>query len=182
MRTYQKLYSGRFARYLVYHGVEESWYRELSQICYSASVYMSLCLSLCARENQALQIALLFAVHKLLRFRGSRVKKGGSVHVFVHTRVNGFTCRTNCSRSASRILDRQIVHTHKFEDKLALSSAEKKIHSHHPLCARRSYNKLQKYLRHCTLFWLKCPGHELVPVIPLLVSSKLSAIQDNAHN
>ena len=127
----------------------------------------------------------LYRLHycKLLRFRGSCVKKGGSVHVFVHTRVNGFTCPTNCSRSTSRILDRQIVHTHKFEDKLALSSAEKEnILRSSSSCARRSYNKLQKYLRHCTLFWLKCPGHELVPVIPLLVSSKFSAIQDNAHN
>ena len=126
MRTYQKQYGGRFARHLVYHWVEKSWYRELSQICYSARAYMSLCLSLCASNNQALQIALLFAVHKLLRFLGSRVKEGGSVQVFVHTRVNGFTCPTNCSRSASRILDRQIVHIHKFEDKLALSRAEKK--------------------------------------------------------
>ena len=126
MRTYQKQYGGRFARHLVYHWVEKSWYRELSQICYSARAYMSLCLSLCASNNQALQIALLFAVHKLLRFLGFRVKEGGSVQVFVHTRVNGFTCPTNCSRSASRILDRQIVHIHKFEDKLALFSAEKK--------------------------------------------------------
>ena len=92
----------------------------------SARAYMSLCLSLCASNNQALQIALLFAVHKLLRFLGSRVKEGGPVQVFVHTRVNGFTCPTNCSRSASRILDKQIVHIHKFEDKLALSSAEEK--------------------------------------------------------
>ena len=137
MRTYQKQYGGRFARHLVYHWVEKSWYRELSQICYSARAYMSLCLSLCTSNNQALQIALLFAVHKLLRFRGSRVKKGGSVQVFVHTRVNGFTCPTNCFRSASRILDRQIVHTHKFEDKLALSSAEKKnTFSSSSLCAK----------------------------------------------
>ena len=27
--------SGRFVRHLVYHRVEESWYRELSQICYA---------------------------------------------------------------------------------------------------------------------------------------------------
>ena len=36
MRTYQVQYGGRLARHLVYHWVEESWYRELSQICYSA--------------------------------------------------------------------------------------------------------------------------------------------------
>ena len=92
MRTYQKQYGGRFARHLVCHWVEESWYRELSQIRHFARAYMSLSLSLslCTSENQALQIALLFAVHKLLRFRGSRVEKGGSVQVFVHTRVNGF--------------------------------------------------------------------------------------------
>ena len=48
MRTYQKQYGGRFVRHIIYHGVEESWSRELSQICNSAS--MSLCL--CASENQ----------------------------------------------------------------------------------------------------------------------------------
>ena len=90
MRTYQVQYGGRLARHLVYHRVEERWYRGLSQICYSALVYMSLCLSLCTSENQALQIALLFSVHELLRFGGSRVKKGESVQVFVDTRVNGF--------------------------------------------------------------------------------------------
>ena len=31
MRTYQKQYGGRFVLHLVYHRVEESWYRELSQ-------------------------------------------------------------------------------------------------------------------------------------------------------
>ena len=51
MRTYQKQYGGRFVRHLVYHRVEESWYRELSQICHSAR--MSLCL--CASENQAFE-------------------------------------------------------------------------------------------------------------------------------
>ena len=49
MQTYQKQFGGRFVRHIVYHGVEESWSRELSQICNSAS--MSLCL--CASENQA---------------------------------------------------------------------------------------------------------------------------------
>ena len=29
-----------------------------------------------------------------------------------------------------------------------------------------SYNQLQKYLRHCTVFWHKWPVHELVLVIP----------------
>ena len=28
------------------------------------------------------------------------------------------------------------------------------------------YNRLQKYLRHCTVFWLKWPVHDLVLVIP----------------
>ena len=32
MRAYQKQYGGRFVRHLVHHWVEESWYRELSQI------------------------------------------------------------------------------------------------------------------------------------------------------
>ena len=30
----------------------------------------------------------------------------------------------------------------------------------------RSYNQLQKYLRHCTVFWHKWPVHDLVLVIP----------------
>ena len=30
----------------------------------------------------------------------------------------------------------------------------------------QSYNQLQKYLRRCTLFWLKCFAHDLVLVIP----------------
>ena len=29
-----------------------------------------------------------------------------------------------------------------------------------------SYNQLQKYLRHCTVFWLKWPVHDLVLVTP----------------
>ena len=29
-----------------------------------------------------------------------------------------------------------------------------------------SYNQLQKYLRHCTLFWVKWPAHDLVLVNP----------------
>ena len=28
------------------------------------------------------------------------------------------------------------------------------------------YNQLQKYLRHCTVFWLKWPVHDLVLVTP----------------
>ena len=37
--------------------VEESWYRELSQVCHSVCrVCMSLCLCLCASENQALEV------------------------------------------------------------------------------------------------------------------------------
>ena len=36
MRTYEKHYGGHFIRYVVYHQVEESWYRELSHICHSA--------------------------------------------------------------------------------------------------------------------------------------------------
>ena len=40
MQTYEKQYGGRFVRHLVYHWVEESWYRELSQICHSARAYV----------------------------------------------------------------------------------------------------------------------------------------------
>ena len=39
MQTYQKQYSGRVVRHLAYHRVEESWYRELNQICHSARAY-----------------------------------------------------------------------------------------------------------------------------------------------
>ena len=46
-----------------------------------------------------------------------------------------------------------------------------------------SYNQLQKYLRHCTVFWLKWPVHDLVLVTPHLHPfSKLLAIQDHAQN
>ena len=45
-----------------------------------------------------------------------------------------------------------------------------------------SYNQLQKYQRHCTVFWLKWPVHDLVLVTPLLPLSKLLAIQDHAQN
>ena len=93
------------------------------------------------------------------------------------------TVQKNCSRSASLILDSQIVHTHKFLDKLALSSAEKKItFSSSSLCKKELhlYNNLQKYLRHCNLFWLKWPGHDLVLVILPHPLSKSSVIQENA--
>ena len=39
MRTYEKQYGGHFVRRLVYHWVEDSGYRELSQICHSARAY-----------------------------------------------------------------------------------------------------------------------------------------------
>ena len=44
------------------------------------------------------------------------------------------------------------------------------------------YNQLQKYLRHCTVFWLKWPVHHLVLLTPLHPLSKLPAIQDHAQN
>ena len=44
------------------------------------------------------------------------------------------------------------------------------------------YNQLQKYLRHCTVFWHKWPVHDLVLVIPLHPLSKLLAIQDHTQN
>ena len=45
MRTYQKQNGGCFLRYLVYHRVKESWYRELNQMsgtqmCLSARGYV----------------------------------------------------------------------------------------------------------------------------------------------
>ena len=43
-------------------------------------------------------------------------------------------------------------------------------------------NQLQKYLRHCTVFWLFWPVHDLVLVTPLHPFSKLLAIQDHAQN
>ena len=39
-----------------------------------------------------------------------------------------------------------------------------------------------KYLRHCTLFGVKLPVHDLVLVIPLLLLSKLLAIEDRAQD
>ena len=33
-------------------------------------------------------------------------------------------------------------------------------------CSKKCYNQLQKYLRHCTVFWHKWPVHDLVLVIP----------------
>ena len=48
------------------------------------------------------------------------------------------------------------------------------------------YNQLQKYLRHCTVFWLKWPVHDIVlvtsPPPPLDPLSKLLAIQDHSQN
>ena len=40
MPTYQIQYGRRFVRHLVYHWVEESLYREQSQICHSARAYV----------------------------------------------------------------------------------------------------------------------------------------------
>ena len=34
------------------------------------------------------------------------------------------------------------------------------------ISSAQSYNQLQKYLRHCTVFWHKWPVHDLVLVIP----------------
>ena len=38
---------------------------------------------------------------------------------------------------------------------------------HQRFSESQSYNQLQKYLRHCTVFWHKWPVHDLVLVIPL---------------
>ena len=46
----------------------------------------------------------------------------------------------------------------------------------------KSYNQLQKYLRHCTVFSLTWALHDLVLVVPLHPLSKLTAIQDHAQN
>ena len=46
----------------------------------------------------------------------------------------------------------------------------------------KSYNQLQKYLRHSTIFWLTWALHHLVLVIPLHPLAKLRAIQDHAQN
>ena len=46
----------------------------------------------------------------------------------------------------------------------------------------KSYNQLQKYLRHSTIFWLTWALHDLVLVIPLHPLSKLTAIQDHAQD
>ena len=45
-----------------------------------------------------------------------------------------------------------------------------------------SYNQLQKYLRQCTVFWLKWPVNHLVLLTPLHPLSKLPAIKDHAQN
>ena len=49
-RTYQKQYGGRLVRHLVYHPVEESWYRELSQICHCARTYLLMLIDYYAYE------------------------------------------------------------------------------------------------------------------------------------
>ena len=41
-----------------------------------------------------------------------------------------------------------------------------------------SYNQLQKYLRHCTVFWLKRLVHDPLLLTPLHPLSKLLVIQD----
>ena len=46
----------------------------------------------------------------------------------------------------------------------------------------KSYNQLQKYLRHSTIFWFTWALHDLVLVIPLHPLAKLTAIQDHAQN
>ena len=44
------------------------------------------------------------------------------------------------------------------------------------------YNQLQKYLRHCTVFWHKCLSMILCLWCPLHPLSKLLAIQDHTQN
>ena len=44
------------------------------------------------------------------------------------------------------------------------------------------YNQLQKYLRHCTVFWHEWPVYDLVLVTPLHPLSRLLAIQDHTQN
>ena len=48
-------------------------------------------------------------------------------------------------------------------------------------CNFGCYNQLQKYLRHCTIFWLKWPVHDLVLLTPPS-TPKLPALQDHAQN
>ena len=67
----------------------------------------------------------------------------------------------------------------------ALLSDERWLVHRRQRCAtqgsRWRYNQLQKYLRHCTVFWYKWPVHHLVLVIPLHPLSKLTK-QDHAQN
>ena len=46
----------------------------------------------------------------------------------------------------------------------------------------KSYNQLQKYLRHSTIFWLTWALQDLVLVTPLHPLAKITAIQDHAQN
>ena len=52
----------------------------------------------------------------------------------------------------------------------------------HQLHAIAKNSHMQKYLRHCTIFWLKWPVNDLVLVIPSPPLSKLLAIQGHAQN
>ena len=44
----------------------------------------------------------------------------------------------------------------------------KQSHSGELWISHECYNQLQKYLRHCTIFWLKWPVYDLVLVTPLV--------------
>ena len=63
MRTYQKQYGGLFVRHLVYHWVEESWYRELSQICHSARANVLLLTLMCQSKPGLTNLKKAFSKH-----------------------------------------------------------------------------------------------------------------------
>ena len=51
-------------------------------------------------------------------------------------------------------------------DKTAFFRVQRKSVLQPAIRASCSYNQLQNYLRHCTVFWLKWPVHDLVLVTP----------------
>ena len=56
-------------------------------------------------------------------------------------------------------------------DRLTFQASSKdfafiRVEFHAPHLVQLSYSQLQKYLRHCTVFWHRWPVHDLVLVIP----------------
>ena len=81
---------------LVYHRGEESWYRELSQICYSARAYVLMLMSLVFSLAYVYAYAYAYVLVKT-SLQPQDFSNQGQVQKHLYDNEFSFTCKSNVS-------------------------------------------------------------------------------------